>query len=486
MEIERIISILRRPEHYYEGEGFPEEAVFSNSRIVMELDHDQDKLYTAILKTIPKDILAETVKELRQEPNVAVSLVRKMEWMSEDHPRKEKTKNASISSLLNLYLDKKSKRVRYARQCIKERFDKQSYRDQNRILRAFLSGPAMDCDCAGRILRDNWRKEMKGHVGEAWVRTRSQILAYVILRHFPNNYVLLEQESLSDVAGYQFVCARIGNEPGFFLDESRLTIPNLFYVMAKLRRTIDSEEMEKKLYDFLLNYDGYYDQDPPTPSFSCISGWDRMVWAMGVLGMQDPLIRLLEFENKVKASQLDDNCSTEVRWPHFVTAIKDGIDPESIPDRLEREILAFKEKHGLPESHVIPNHLLNGEEENQAFTDSEIDDDLKQRAWYFNDELSKNPFMTLQEEWAQFVKVYFYDRPRLQRLLEKTTFTDDLGFIIIEIPVYNDIQEKWFRGGILEEIKNTFAGVCSHSRNEYDIILLKAEDYEINNLAIFK
>ena len=94
--------------------------------------------------------------------------------------------------------------------------------------------------------------------------------------------------------------------------------------------------------------------------------------------------------------------------------------------------------------------------------------------------------MTLQEEWALFVKVYFYDRPRLQRLLEKTTFTDDLGFIIIEIPVHNDIQEKWFRGGILEEIKNTFAGVCSHSRNEYDIILLKAEDYEINNLAILK
>lgn len=482
MDTESIIGLLRKPEHYYDGDGFPEETVFSDSKIVLELDHDQDKLYTAILKTIQKETLVEIAKELRHEPDVAESLVRKIEWMSEDHPKKGSVKNDTLASLLKLFLDKKSKKVRYARQCLKDRFDKQSYRDQNRILRAFLSGPAMDCDWAGRILRDNWRKEMKGHVGEAWVRTRRQMLAYVILRHFPNGYIMQEQGSLAAVAGYQFVCARIGNEPGFVLDKSRLTVPNLFYVMAKLGRTIDNEEMEKKLYDFLLNFDGYYDQDPPTPSFSCISGWDRMVWAMGVLGMQDSLIRLLEFENKVKASQLDDNCSTEVRWPHFVTAIKDGIDPGGVPDRLEREIQAFKEKHGLSESHVIPNQLLNGEEE----IDSEIDDDLKQRAWYFNDELSKNPFMTLQEEWALFVKVYFYDRPRLQRLLEKTTFTDDLGFIIIEIPVHNDIQEKWFRGGILEGIKNTFAGVCSHSRNEYDIILQKAEDYEINNLAIFK
>ena len=61
MDIERIIGILRESEHEYEGDGFPEEAVFSNSSIVLELDHDQDKLYTAILKTIPKEILAETV-----------------------------------------------------------------------------------------------------------------------------------------------------------------------------------------------------------------------------------------------------------------------------------------------------------------------------------------------------------------------------------------------------------------------------------------
>lgn len=478
MDIERIIGILRKPEHEYEGDGFPEETLFSNSRIVLELDHDQDKLYTAILKTIPKDKLSEIAKELRYDQDAAVSLVRKIEWMSEDHPRKQKVKNESLTTLLKLYLNKRSKKVRYARQCIKDRFDKQSYRDQNRILRAFLSGPAIDCDWAGRILRDNWRKEMKDYVGDAWVRTRRQILAYVILRYFPNSYILQEQDSLSDVVEYHYVCARIGNEPGFFIDESRLTIPNLFYVMAKLGRTIDSEDMEKKLYDFLLNYDGYYDQVFLRPSFSCIPGWDRMVWAMGVLGMQDSLIRLLEFENKVKASQLDDNCNIEERWPYFVTSIKDRIDPGGVPDRLEREIKAFKAKQKLPESSVILNHTLN-EEEIQAFTDSEIDDEQKQRTWYFNDELSMNPFMTLQEQWALFIKVFYYDRPRLQSLLEGASFTDDLGVIIIEIPIHNNLQEEWFRRNIMEEVKNTFAEMCSYSRNEYDIILVKADDFEI-------
>ena len=477
MDIERIISILRRPEHYYEGEGFSEETVFSDSRIVLELDHDQDKLYTAIVKTIPKGTLAEIAKELQHEPNVAVSLVRKIEWMSEDHPRKEKMKNAPLSSLLNLYLDKKSKRVQYARQCIKERFDKQSYRDQNRILRAFLSGPATDCDWAGRILRDNWRKELKDHVGEAWVRTRRQILAYVILRHFPNSYILQEQEPLSAVVGYQFVCARIGDEPEFTMDYSRLSIPNLIYVMAKLGRKVHSEIMEKKIYDFLLNYEGYYDLYLLEPSFSCISGWDRMVWAMGVLGMQDALIRLLDFENKVKDAMLKERPDFEIKWPYFVTAIKEGIDPQRFNYRLETETRLYKDKVFTPETGLIPDAVIDGDTI-QRVIGTDKSEDSEQRAWYFRDELSKNPFMTLQEEWALFVESHFYDRPRLQALLKKTSFSDDMGFHYIEIPVQSNIHEEWFRAGALDEIKNTFEKLSNYSRNEYDIVLVRTESFK--------
>ena len=114
MNTDAILAILRKQEHYYTGDGFPAEWS-NNSNIVLELDHDQDKLYTAILKTVPKTTLAEIANELRYDRNVAVSLIHKIEWLSEEHPKIGKPKNEPILTLLDLYLNKKSKQVRYAR-----------------------------------------------------------------------------------------------------------------------------------------------------------------------------------------------------------------------------------------------------------------------------------------------------------------------------------------------------------------------------------
>lgn len=481
MNIDDILSILRKPEHYYEGDGLPRETVNLGDNFVLELDHDQDKLYTAILKTIPKDNLAEMAKELNrkrsQGEKVAASLVEKIEWMSGEHPRKEKAKNAPISTLLKLYQDKKSKQVRFARKCLRERFDNQSYRDQNRILRVFLDGTAIDCDWAGRILRENWRKEMKEDIEKAWTRTRRPMLAYVILRHFPNNYIVQEEYPLSESAGYQYVCARIGNEPEFVLDESRLCVQDYFYVMAKLGRKVDFEKMEKKIYDFLLNYDGYYDHYLSSPSFSNIKGWDRMVWAMGVLGMQDALIRLLQFENKVKEALPSERCEFDERWPHFVTAIKNEIDPDGAPDRLDREIYTLKSKYYIPVSYVHPDWVAGVNEE---------EEDLNQKAWCFEDERSKNPFMTLKEEWTLFVEYFYYDRPRMQALLKESILTEKDSYLSIEIPVHNNMQEEWLNQGRLRELKSLFEEMCSYPATDYDIKLIHGDNYESIDYGIFQ
>ena len=476
MNTDAILAILRKQEHYYTGDGFPAEWS-NNSNIVLELDHDQDKLYTAILKTVPKTTLAEIANELRYDRNVAVSLIHKIEWLSEEHPKIGKPKNEPILTLLDLYLNKKSKQVRYARKCLRERFDKQSYRDQNRILRAFLEGPAIDCDWAGRVLRDNWRKELSGKIKEAWARSKRQMLAYVILRYFPNRYILQEQLSLTQTAGYQYVCARIGNEPEFEMDESRLSTPELLYVMAKLGRTVEDEVMEKRIYDFLLHYEGYYDLLSVTPSFSCIPGWDKMIWAMGVLGMQDALIRLLGFENRIKENQSTEELDMEDKWSHFVTAIKNEIDPEGVSGRLEREISAMRAKCGIY-NFGKPSQLMD-EDEKSEDTDTWIDDNYEQKVWYYNDERSKNPFMTLKEEWMLFVEVFYYDRPRLQALMMNARLSEEWGFLNIQLVVHNNAQEDWLKqNGILKEIKDSFQDICSYPISEYDISIIRSENFE--------
>ena len=464
MELSKIISVLRKPEHVYEGEGFPKESYDLDTRKVLELDEDQNRLYNAILKTIPKSTLSGLRDTLGDCP---WSLLEKIEWMSQDHPREDNVKrNEPIGTLLKLFLNKSSKKVGYARKGLTSRFDKQSYRDQNKILRAFLRSGSGDCDWAGKILRDNWRKELTEEVKEAWTRTRRLMLAYVILRHMPNDYILSEQEELSKAAGYQYVCAVVGNEPGFTIDMERLAFPEYMYVMAKLGRKVDFEEAETKMYNFLLSYDKYYDVPPyRTPGFSSIRGWDRMVWAMGVLGMQDALVRLLEFENKVKENTPKDVHGFEA-WAYFVTAIKDQIDPFGDPYRLAKEL----ESCNKAEQQYFG--LSDGEES--------IYEDLPvvSEGQLFRTALDEKPDMTLSEEWTLFAEAFYKDNPRLQSYLLDAEIVLDGGIEVIVIPVFNALQEDWFKAGPLDEIRELFERKTRFPRSHYSITIKRKDPDE--------
>lgn len=107
MEINQLISVLRKPEHRYEGDTLPNEPMRYGQDIVLELTPEQNKIYTAILKTIPRETLVKMAAQLKLEPDCAISLVDKIEWMSQEHPPKCKLKNEPIGRLLRYYLDKK-------------------------------------------------------------------------------------------------------------------------------------------------------------------------------------------------------------------------------------------------------------------------------------------------------------------------------------------------------------------------------------------
>lgn len=343
MEINQLISVLRKPEHRYEGDTLPNEPMRYGQDIVLELTPEQNKIYTAILKTIPRETLVKMAAQLKLEPDCAISLVDKIEWMSQEHPPKCKLKNEPIGRLLRYYLDKKSRQVVYARTQLRSRFLYQNYQEQNKILTAFLNGSKDDCDWAARYLRDNWRKEMAEAVSVAWDKTSIQTLAYVILRHFPDEYILKDQKRLSETAGYQYVCARVGNDSSFVLDESRLNTPDFFYVMAKLGRKVDPVVMEQRFYEYLFTYPYDYSHlDLKPVSILSIEGVDRMIWAMGVLGMQEALVRLLDFLDNIMCTVQNVHVRDgEDGWPILVANIKLDIDPSEDISIYERERIRY-------------------------------------------------------------------------------------------------------------------------------------------------
>ena len=504
MKTEEIMALLRKGEHIWDGKT-PIPYVWSGRKaVVLELDKDQDKLYNAILKTIPKDALQEELDVLFRDENTSRKLFEKIEWFSGNHSARQKknpARNELISTLVALYLNKKSKKVVYARKQLRERYDKQSYQDQSKILRAFLAGVKNDREWAGRRLRDDWRKEMTAAVKEAWSKNADKILSYVILRHFPDSFILAEQERLGEVAGYQFVCARVGNDPSFILDETRLRFPDYLYVMARLGRKVDAVEMERRIYDFLLHYNAYNEIKPMyPPMFSEIPGWDRMVWAMGVFGMQDELVRLLEYENRVKehlsilswkkepeGSDIYPGETEEIllqydEWPCFMATVRHAIAPESDFDALiKRESIEYMEKTGS----VFLSQTKEPFKTDSAWVegmDIDEEDDPKdapeEKEWYYREEQERKPFMTVEEEWTLYVDCFYDHRPRLQGMLKDAVITEHDQFTEIAIPVENEFQEGWLTYGPwpLARIRRDFEEHSYNSSTSFDIIIKRTDN----------
>lgn len=257
----------------------------------------QDKMYNALFQSLPDAELADVTNRLQLESECPRSLFYKARAILS---RKVDLKDADVPTqkLLRLYQDKSSKKVNWAMKELMRRFRGEDRDKQRQILRAFLCGGKKEMEWAGRRLRANWIPSFSTLVGERWKATHNPILAYVVLRHMPSAFVLEQQEELAAVTKYAYVCARLGNVNGFHLDSERLTIPEYFYVMAKLdighSPMVNAPVvMEFMLQEYLDEENMLEDEDVKT-----------LLWAMGKLGMTEAIIQFRpEFEKRLKRAE---------------------------------------------------------------------------------------------------------------------------------------------------------------------------------------
>ena len=190
--------------------------------------------------------------------------------------------NADIktSTLLRLYSNKDSKRVSFAAKELKRRYPMLSQEKQRSVLRGFLMGGKNERTWAARRLRWQWIEAMGPLVARRWEETHEELLAYLVLRYLPAKYVMAQQDQLADVVDYSYVCARLGNEPGFVMDESRLSVPEYFYAVAKSGFPVNRAALQARL-DAYLNSDNVREDQT-----------GLLLWAMGQLHMTEPLIHL--------------------------------------------------------------------------------------------------------------------------------------------------------------------------------------------------
>ena len=391
-------------------------------------------------------------------------------------PKKERSHNEPISSLLGWFEDKRSKKVNEARGKIKRRFDGQSFNVQKRILRSFLKGGLSDVAWAAHRLKENWIPSVETAVNDACLRTGEESVSKLAVRNSSYRFVAQHIEFLADHAGYDQVCLRMDTENGNYqIDESRLSVPDYFYVMAKLGRNVEKALMEKRFFSFFL---GLEPKDVGSASFELAVRNKKVgliIWAAGRLGMTETLMKLHSFEAQARkeAGDKDDIYYRDNFLYHFKRIImcKEHNEKERqhliamlYPEGNHSFLLGEHDEPETPEEDLpaafpksvqdIIDDVLNQDN----YTGREIVKRLSQKKISMIMDCSPKPDQAVKAQWLSFVAKKYWGMPRLCDILSRATVTEGAYYFIVNIvlTIQIDSQKEWIKRKVERDLKTSF------------------------------
>lgn len=156
--------------------------------------------------------------------------------------------NKPIASVIRNYMDKKSGKVTESREEIRRRFHGLDWKDQKKIMNAFLDAGKSDREWAYSILLDLWDPSFETKVRELWGEHHDERCAWVIIRHFPLEYLKEHTEELSEDRNYYFICRRLVTDAGYEINKDLLSATDYLMVLHHANRTIEDNEATDILY----------------------------------------------------------------------------------------------------------------------------------------------------------------------------------------------------------------------------------------------
>lgn len=171
-------------------------------------------------------------------------------------PYQQIPRNRPIASLIKLYIDKRSGKVSDARKEIQKRFDYLDWKDQKRIILAFLQSGKSDREWAyGKIYRQ-WDNCYLEPVRLLWEKYHENICAWSVIQHFPLEYVRKNAAQLEEINGYYHLCQRLAEDAEYKIDKSKLHDKEYLLVMLNSHREVNEDEAKdiffKSLHDYCL------------------------------------------------------------------------------------------------------------------------------------------------------------------------------------------------------------------------------------------
>lgn len=235
------------------------------------------------------------------------------------------SRNEPISSLLKQFTDKRSGKVATARKKLRDRFAKQDFQMQRKILRAMLHASKQDRMWAYNRLNYSWDGFFFEDVQDLWEQYHEKECGTVVIKHFPKEYVYDNLSALDIQGNYTNLCIKLIHHPKFQIDKERLKEDFVFYgypeveylyILAKSKSKIEKGEATRTLFNQMAVFINTHDTPPKylgnrsynleqqieemcvsTKHFDFVSG---ILWCMGELGLVDELIAFEEWDNIVK------------------------------------------------------------------------------------------------------------------------------------------------------------------------------------------
>ena len=160
-------------------------------------------------------------------------------------------RNTPIATLIKNYINKKSGKVTDSRNEIRRRFDYLDWKDQNKIVLAFLESGMADRQWAYSKALSFWDKSFKPKVKELWEHLHEEKCSWVIIRHFPVEYIARNIEKFTGERDYYFICLRLAQEKDFVIEKEKLSFTDYLAVLFHTGRNINEDEAHDILFQIV-------------------------------------------------------------------------------------------------------------------------------------------------------------------------------------------------------------------------------------------
>lgn len=160
-------------------------------------------------------------------------------------------RNTPIATLIRNYVNKKSGKVSVSREEIKWRFDHLDWKDQKKILAAFLESGISDRQWAYSKMLDNWDDTFQPKVKELWETYHEYKCSWSVIRYFPLEYIKEHINEFTDERDYYFICLRLAKDKDYAIDRTKLSKKDYLAVLWHTGRTISDNDARDTLFGII-------------------------------------------------------------------------------------------------------------------------------------------------------------------------------------------------------------------------------------------